>query len=153
MPLVVTDQCANCRVCLPACPVDCFFEDEAADRVYINPTECIGCLCCYLICPHDAIYPQDQVPADKSAWIARNAERATASGARRLRPTGAYRPTSPRVQGRSAATASRGQQRIARRPPGWWNEKPKRRPPIPTYDPSAGLTDGESTDPTPVKRK
>ena len=54
MPLVVTDQCANCRVCLPACPVDCFFEDEAADRVYINPTECIGCLCCYLICPHDA---------------------------------------------------------------------------------------------------
>lgn len=142
MPLVVTDKCANCRDCLPVCPVDCFFEDEEASRVYINPRECIGCLCCYLVCPHDAIYPLDQVPQAKAAWIAVNDQRSNAPGARRLHSSGLRHATPAVVQGRSAATASRGQQRMGRGAPDWWSKPPQRRPPTPSYDASAGRDAG-----------
>ncbi|HEY0218938.1 MAG TPA: 4Fe-4S binding protein [Afipia sp.] len=45
--------------------------------VYINPTECISCCACLTACPVDAIYDVEDLPLEKSHWIAINAERST----------------------------------------------------------------------------
>lgn len=152
MPLVVTDQCANCRDCLPACPVDCFFEDAAGSRVFINPSECIGCLCCYLICPHDAIYPQDKLPATAADALEVNAQACAAQGARRLTGAAMRHATPSRVQGRSAASAARGEQRPGARAPAWWTARPRPRPPIPSYEVSAPPAEAPPSEPTPPPR-
>ncbi|TAK51553.1 MAG: ferredoxin family protein [Gammaproteobacteria bacterium] len=76
MTTVVTDNCIRCRFtdCVVVCPVDCFhFDDE---MLYIDPEVCIDCNACIAECPVEAIYEQADLPADKRAWIAINAERA-----------------------------------------------------------------------------
>jgi len=148
MPLVVTESCKNCQDCLPTCPVDCFFTDGKADRVYINPRECISCLCCYLVCPHDAIFTVDKVPDAQSAWIKTNDLRSNGPDAIRLKSSGMRRSTPTVVQGRSAATASRGQQRVKNKMPSWWKQAPSKRKPTPTYDTSAGGLIADEIQPT-----
>jgi ferredoxin len=76
MTYVVTDNCQRCRFtdCVTVCPVDCFHGD--AEMLYIDPDECIDCGACVPECPVQAIYDEADLPADKQAWIALNAEKA-----------------------------------------------------------------------------
>ena len=78
MAYVITDNCIKDELCIEACPVDCIHprkEDdgfEAATQMYVNPVECIVCGACVPACTSDAIFPIDDVPADKKAFIAAN---------------------------------------------------------------------------------
>jgi ferredoxin len=54
------------------CPVDCFREGE--NFLVIDPDECIDCSLCVAECPANAIYAEDDLPADQRQFIALNAE-------------------------------------------------------------------------------
>ena len=45
---------------------------EAASQMYVEPAECIHCGACNSSLTSDAIFPLDEVPADKSRFIALN---------------------------------------------------------------------------------
>lgn len=74
MTYVVTDACVKCKYtdCVDVCPVDCF--REGPNFLVIDPDECIDCTLCVAECPVEAIYAEDDVPADMQAFIALNAE-------------------------------------------------------------------------------
>lgn len=74
MAYVVTQPCFDCKYtdCVVVCPVECFHEGD--HMVYIDPVECIDCHNCVPECPVDAIFADDDVPADQREFIAINAE-------------------------------------------------------------------------------
>ena len=74
MAYVVTEACIRCKYtdCVTVCPVDCF--REGPNFLVIDPDECIDCMLCVPECPVDAIYADDDVPADQRHFIALNAE-------------------------------------------------------------------------------
>ncbi len=74
MTYVVTENCIKCKYtdCVDVCPVDCFH--EGPNFLVINPDECIDCTLCVAECPANAIYAEDDVPADQRQFIALNAE-------------------------------------------------------------------------------
>src|SRR4051794_29968899 len=80
MTHVVTDSCIRCKYtdCVEVCPVDCFH--EGPDFLVINPDECIDCAVCIPECPVNAIYVDEDVPADQVAFIKLNVELAQAQG-------------------------------------------------------------------------
>ena len=49
--------CVDCEACLPACPVDALYMDEA-HQFQINSDRCYGCSRCMPTCPSDALYFQ-----------------------------------------------------------------------------------------------
>jgi ferredoxin len=65
MTHVVTDSCVRC-------PVDCF--REGPNFLAIDPDECIDCAVCVAECPVNAIYAEEDVPADQQQYIALNAD-------------------------------------------------------------------------------
>ncbi len=75
MPHVVTEPCLGCKntVCVTVCPMSCFHED--AERLWIDPVECIDCGACVPECPVQAIYPAHLVPAKWRHYIQLNAEK------------------------------------------------------------------------------
>ncbi len=76
MTTVVIDNCQSCRYtdCVTVCPVECFHGDE--QMLYIDPQVCIDCSACVPECPVEAIFEEDDLPADKLEWVTINAERA-----------------------------------------------------------------------------
>ena len=74
MTYVVTEPCIRCRYtdCVEVCPVDCFH--EGPNFLVIDPEECIDCTLCEPECPIEAIYPEDDLPADQQEFLALNAE-------------------------------------------------------------------------------
>ena len=74
MTFVVTENCIKCKYtdCVEVCPVDCFH--EGPNFLVIDPEECIDCTLCEPECPVEAIYPEDDVPADQQHFLALNAE-------------------------------------------------------------------------------
>jgi ferredoxin len=74
MTFVVTENCIKCKYtdCVEVCPVDCFH--EGPNFLVIDPEECIDCTLCEPECPVEAIYPEDDLPADQQAFLALNAE-------------------------------------------------------------------------------
>ena len=74
MTYVVTENCIRCKYtdCVDVCPVDCF--REGPNFLVIDPDECIDCTLCVAECPAEAIFAEDDVPADQQAFIALNAE-------------------------------------------------------------------------------
>ncbi|WP_255989026.1 ferredoxin FdxA [Chitinolyticbacter albus] len=74
MTYVVTDACVKCKYtdCVDVCPVDCFH--EGPNFLVIDPDECIDCTLCVAECPVEAIYAEDDVPAEMQDYIALNAE-------------------------------------------------------------------------------
>lgn len=77
MTHVVTENCIKCKFtdCVDVCPVDCF--REGPNFLVIDPDECIDCAVCIPECPANAIYAEDDVPADQQVFIALNAELTT----------------------------------------------------------------------------
>jgi ferredoxin len=53
------------------CPVDCFV--EGPNFLAIDPDECIDCTLCVAECPAEAIFAEDDVPADQQEYIELNA--------------------------------------------------------------------------------
>jgi len=74
MAYIVTENCVACKYtdCVDVCPVDCFH--EGPNFLVIDPEECIDCTLCVAECPAEAIFAEDDVPADQQHCIALNAE-------------------------------------------------------------------------------
>ncbi len=73
MTHVVTDACIRCKYtdCVVVCPVDCF--KEAPQFLVIDPDECIDCAVCVPECPVNAIYAEEDLPPEFSAFVQLNA--------------------------------------------------------------------------------
>ena len=117
MTYVVTETCIRCKYtdCVDVCPVDCF--REGPNFLVIDPDECIDCTLCVAECPVEAIYAEDDVPADQEEFKAINAELAEAVEADHRAQAGARAtPTSGR--------ACRGKRELPRAltpgPRPWW---------------------------------
>jgi ferredoxin len=74
MAFVVTENCIKCKYmdCVEVCPVDCFH--EGPNFLVIDPDECIDCTLCEPECPAEAIFSEDEVPADQKEFLKINAE-------------------------------------------------------------------------------
>ncbi len=74
MTYVVTENCIKCKYtdCVEVCPVDCFH--EGPNFLVIDPDECIDCTLCVPECPVNAIFAEDDLPADQEQFVAINAE-------------------------------------------------------------------------------
>lgn len=74
MAYVVAEACIKCKYtdCVDVCPVDCF--REGPNFLVIDPDECIDCTLCVPECPAEAIFAEDDVPADQKNYIELNAE-------------------------------------------------------------------------------
>lgn len=74
MAYVVTENCIKCKYtdCVEVCPVDCF--REGPNFLVIDPEECIDCTLCVPECPVNAIFAEDDLPADQQQFTALNAE-------------------------------------------------------------------------------
>ena len=73
MPYVITSPCiaSRDRSCVEVCPVDCIHEAE--QMLVIDPVECIDCGACVPECPVEAIYRDDEVPAEEMPYVEINA--------------------------------------------------------------------------------
>ena len=76
MAYVVTAPCFGCKYtdCVVVCPCDSFHEGE--QMLYIDPESCIDCDACRVECPVEAIFYEDNVPAQWKQFVALNAEMA-----------------------------------------------------------------------------
>jgi len=74
MAFVVTDNCIQCKYtdCVAVCPADAFH--QGPNFLVINPESCIDCDLCPVECPAEAIFQEDDVPADQKDFIELNAE-------------------------------------------------------------------------------
>jgi NAD-dependent dihydropyrimidine dehydrogenase PreA subunit len=74
MVYVIAEPCVDMldRSCTDVCPVDCIYEGRR--KLYINPDECIDCGACLTACPNDAVFHDDQLPAQWSGYLAVEAE-------------------------------------------------------------------------------
>jgi NAD-dependent dihydropyrimidine dehydrogenase PreA subunit len=76
MTYVITTPCIDVmdQSCVEVCPVDCINFDEGDDRMlFINPDECIDCGACEPACPVNAIFAEDDTPAEEAEYKALNA--------------------------------------------------------------------------------
>jgi NAD-dependent dihydropyrimidine dehydrogenase PreA subunit len=70
MTHVITSLCLRDGGCLTVCPVECIVPGKPQDQYpwyYIDPDTCIDCGACVPECPWDAIFPEDEVPANYRA--------------------------------------------------------------------------------------
>lgn len=74
MTFIVTESCIKCKYtdCVEVCPVDCFH--EGPNFLVIDPDECIDCTLCEPECPVEAIYSEDELPAEQEHFLELNAE-------------------------------------------------------------------------------
>jgi NAD-dependent dihydropyrimidine dehydrogenase PreA subunit len=76
MTYVIAEPCVDVidQACVSVCPVDCIHFDQGTDRIlYIDPDECIDCGACEPECPVNAIFPEEVLPAEWSAYTELNA--------------------------------------------------------------------------------
>jgi len=78
MAYVVTDACVKDFLCVDECSTAAI-SPSAADpaagtvsQVFINPDGCIDCGNCASVCEHNAIFPVDELPADKAEFADKN---------------------------------------------------------------------------------
>ena len=74
MTYVIAEPCIDVkdRACVDECPVDCIYEGNR--MLYIQPDECVDCGACEPVCPVEAIFYEDDVPAEWKVFTAVNAE-------------------------------------------------------------------------------
>ena len=81
MAYVIALPCIGVKdgACLVVCPVDCIHPTkdengfEEAEQLYIDPEVCVDCDLCVDECPVRAIFPQDDLPAEWTHFIEKNA--------------------------------------------------------------------------------
>jgi NAD-dependent dihydropyrimidine dehydrogenase PreA subunit len=73
MTYVIGEPCIDVkdRACVDECPVDCIY--EGGRSLYIHPDECVDCGACEPVCPVEAIYYEDDLPADLEPYKDDNA--------------------------------------------------------------------------------
>lgn len=76
MAFVVAAPCFGCKYtdCVTVCPTECFHEGD--QMLYIDPDDCIDCDACRVECPVEAIFYEEDVPAEWRGFIQLNAEMA-----------------------------------------------------------------------------
>lgn len=69
MTYVVTEQCINCKYtnCAGVCPTDAF--REGRNFLAIDPDDCIDCRLCVAECPVNAIFAEEDLPADQGVFL------------------------------------------------------------------------------------
>lgn len=74
MTYVIAEPCVDLKdkACIEECPVDCIY--EGARMLYIQPDECVDCGACEPVCPVEAIYYEDDLPDEWSAYTQLNAD-------------------------------------------------------------------------------
>lgn len=74
MAFVVTENCIKCKYmdCVEVCPVDCFH--AGPNFLVIDPDECIDCTLCEPECPAEAIFSEEELPADQEQFKQINAD-------------------------------------------------------------------------------
>jgi NAD-dependent dihydropyrimidine dehydrogenase PreA subunit len=91
MTYVIALPCVDLKdkACIEECPVDCIYEGDR--MLYIHPDECVDCGACEPVCPTEAIFYEDDVPADLSIFKDINrdffATLGSPGGASKLGPT------------------------------------------------------------------
>jgi ferredoxin len=72
MAYVITDACIKDLLCGPVCPSQAiapYSDDDpsvdSAAQLHINPNDCNDCGTCVDVCPSHAIFPINELPADK----------------------------------------------------------------------------------------
>ena len=73
MTYVISEPCIDVKdkSCIEECPVDCIYEGDR--MLYIHPDECVDCGACEPVCPVEAIFYDDDVPAQWKEFTAANA--------------------------------------------------------------------------------
>ena len=69
MTYVIAEPCVDVmdQSCVTVCPVDCIRADTTDRKLYIDPNECIDCGSCAPECAQNAIFAEDELPAN---WVA-----------------------------------------------------------------------------------
>ncbi|MGF1507477.1 MAG: ferredoxin family protein [Chloroflexi bacterium] len=70
MTHIITSLCLRDGACVEVCPVECIVPGEPESEwpwYYIDPETCIDCGACVPECPYDAIFIEEEVPADFEA--------------------------------------------------------------------------------------
>lgn len=77
MAYVITEPCKGVKdkACVGVCPVDCIYELDGEDMLYISPSECIECGACEPACPVSAIFLESEVPEGQKQYIEINASK------------------------------------------------------------------------------
>ena len=104
MTFVVTEPCIRCKYtdCVAVCPVDAF--REGPNFLAIDPEDCIDCAVCVPECPVDAIYAEQDVPADQQDFTPLNAELA-----RLWKPITRKKPPLPDAEHWASVAGKRGE--------------------------------------------
>ncbi|MDR1078496.1 MAG: 4Fe-4S binding protein [Propionibacteriaceae bacterium] len=73
MTYVIAQPCVDTKdkACVDECPVDCIY--EGTRMLYINPDECVDCGACEPVCPVEAVFYEDDLPAQWSDFLQANA--------------------------------------------------------------------------------
>ncbi|MFI9332994.1 ferredoxin [Kitasatospora sp. NPDC052868] len=74
MTYVIAQPCVDVKdkACIEECPVDCIY--EGLRSMYIHPDECVDCGACEPVCPVEAIYYEDDTPAEWREYRTANAD-------------------------------------------------------------------------------
>ena len=74
MTYVIAEPCIDVKdkACIEECPVDCIYEGPRS--LYINPDECVDCGACEPVCPVEAIFLEEDLPSEWTAFTKANAE-------------------------------------------------------------------------------
>ncbi|MGW9555606.1 ferredoxin [Nocardiopsis sp. NPDC055551] len=74
MTYVIAQPCVDVldRSCIDECPVDCIYEGDR--MLYSHPDEYVDCGACEPVCPVEAIYYEDDLPAEFGAYLVDNEE-------------------------------------------------------------------------------
>ena len=74
MAFVITAPCIDVKdgECTAVCPVDCIY--QGGRMYYIQPDECINCALCVSVCPVEAIFDEDDIPAEDRGFTGANRE-------------------------------------------------------------------------------
>ena len=74
MAYVICEPCVDVKdtACVAVCPVDCIYEFDGENMLFIQPEECIDCDACRPECPVEAIFPVAEVPGQWQSYIETN---------------------------------------------------------------------------------
>ena len=71
---VIAEPCVDLKdkACIEECPVDCIYEGKRS--LYIQPDECVDCGACEPVCPVEAIFYEDDTPAQWKDYYRANVD-------------------------------------------------------------------------------
>ena len=78
MTYIIAQPCIDVKdkACVDVCPVDCIHpvDGEDVEQLFIDPDECIDCGACERECPVEAIFTEEDLPAEWSHFLKINAD-------------------------------------------------------------------------------